>query len=122
MKMQIPEWVTPGLWGAAAGAAAIAIVGFGTGLVITSSNARDMAERQAEKAVISSLTPICVAQFKKEKEPERTALLASLQKEDYWERPEFVEKHGWATMPGASEPTDEIAATCAEELLKVGQT
>jgi hypothetical protein len=119
-KIQGPDWLKPSLWGAAVGVVAVAIVGFGAGWIVTSGTAHEMVEREVEKAIVSSLTPICVAQFKEE--TDQRALLASLQKENHWDRPEFVEKHGWATMPGSSEPNDEITAACAAELLQIADT
>lgn len=32
---------------------------------------------------------------------------------------DFVEKQGWATMPGAKEAEDEVADACATELMKL---
>lgn len=119
MAMQIPEWVKPGLWGVVIGAGVLAIVEFGAGWVVTSDTARDMVTRQTEKAVIASLTPICVAQFKSASQQERTTYLAALQKEDSWKRADYVEKQGWATMPGSAEPNKEVADACASELLKL---
>lgn len=122
MNVQIPGWTKPALSGAVAGAIIVAILGFGTGWVVTSGTAKATAERQAEKAVISALTPICVAQFKRAPQPEQATHIAALQKESVWQRGEYVEKHGWATMPGGSQPDDALAETCASELLKVGKT
>src|SRR5918996_88798 len=120
MSMHIPEWIKPAFWGAAVGAVLIAIIAFSAGWVVTSGSAEQTADRQAEKAVISALTPICVAQFKTIPQAERTTHLAALQKEMSWQRGDYVEKHGWATMPGGTTPNDEVAEVCASELLKLG--
>ena len=119
MITQIPEWVKPGFWGAVVGAVVLAIVAFSAGWVVTSSTAEVMAERKAEKAVISSLTPICVAQFKST--ANKPTHLAALQEERSWQRGDYIEKQGWATMPGGTEPNEEVASACAEELLKLSQ-
>lgn len=119
MNMQIPEWVKPGFWGAVIGAVAISIVGLNVGWVVTSSTAEEMAERQTERAVIEALAPICVAQFRNQTQKERTADLAALEDTDRFARDEFVEEHGWATLPGSTEPNDEIASACASELMKL---
>ena len=121
MAMQVPIWIKPGVWGAVAGAAVVAIVAFSAGWVVTSGAAEESADRQAEKAVIAALTPICVAQFKVAPQPEQTTHLAALQKEDSWERSDYIEKQGWATMPGGKTPNDEVAETCASELLKLAE-
>lgn len=121
MKMQIPPWLKPGIWGAVIGAVAIAIVGFSAGWVVTSGSAEQLAARQAEMAVIASLTPICVAQFKSVAEPARHTHLAALQEESSWQRGDYIEEHGWATMPGAENPDDEVADACASQLLKLAE-
>ena len=122
MNARIPEWVKPAFWGAAGGAILIAIVGFSSGWVVTSENAKSTAERQVDSAVISALTPICVAQFKSAPQMEQTTHLAALQKEDSWERSDYVEKQGGATMPGSNKSNDEVAEACTSELLKIGKT
>jgi hypothetical protein len=121
MSMHIPEWIKPAFWGAAVGAVLVAIIAFSAGWVITSGSAKQAADLQAEKAVISALTPICVAQFKTMPQTERTTHLAALQKEMSWQRGDYVEKQGWATMPGGTNPNDAVAEVCASELLKLGK-
>jgi hypothetical protein len=68
--------------------------------------------------VIAALTPICVAQFKSEPQAEQTSHLAALEKEPSWDRGDYVEKQGWATMPGGKAPNDAVAEACTSELLK----
>jgi hypothetical protein len=119
--MHIPEWIKPASWGAAVGAVLSAIIAFSAGWVVTSGSAKQTADRRADKAVISALTPICVAQFKTIPQTERTTHLAALQKEMFWQRGDYVEKHGWATMPGGTKPNDAVAEVCASELLKLGK-
>jgi hypothetical protein len=105
--------------GGIAGAVVIAIVGFSAGWVVTSGSADAMAEQQGEKAVIAALTPICVAQFKGQTPEIRTTKLVALEGESSWARGDYVEKQGWATMPGSKEPEDEVADACATELMKL---
>lgn len=119
MNTKVPEWFKPAVWGAVAGAVVIAIISFSAGWVVTSSSAHEMAEQQGEKAVIAALTPICVAQFKSQTQDIKTTKLAALKGESSWARGDFVEKQGWATMPGAKEPEDEVAGACATELMKL---
>lgn len=118
MNTNIPNWFKPAVWGGIAGAAVIAIVGFSAGWVVTGGSAREMAAQQGEKAVIAALTPICVAQFKGQIPDVRTTQLAALNSESSWQRGDYVEKQGWATMPGSKEANDEVADACATELLK----
>jgi alpha/beta superfamily hydrolase len=116
--MKIPAKTEPFLWGAAAGAIALAIVGFSWGGWVTGSTAQQLAGARAEQAMIASLTPICVAQF--QKSPKVQASLAALKEIDSWQRGEYVSKGGWATMPGSkAEPNSEVAAACAAALTKL---
>jgi hypothetical protein len=131
--MNVPAWVKPGLMGAAAGAIAITIVGFSAGWVISGDKATKMAQDRAETAVLAALTPICVAQFntatmaaataddKDATKASRGAVLASLLKEDSWKRGEFVQKRGWATMPGSAKAKSEVASACAERIVKMSE-
>jgi hypothetical protein len=119
MNVHIPAWINPAFWGAAVGAVLVAIAGFGTGWVVTSEAAKQTADRKTEKAIISALAPICVAQFKGVAQADRKTHLAALQEERSWERGDYVEKQGWATMPGANKPNDAVAEACATELLKL---
>ncbi len=73
------------------------------------------AEEMARRAVIERLVPICVAQGRKA-DPQH---LAALHKESAWQRRDFVEKKGWATMPGGSDPEYGIAEPCAETLVQL---
>ncbi|MGH6663042.1 MAG: hypothetical protein ACREB6_16005 [Rhodospirillales bacterium] len=121
MNTKIPEWVKPAVWGGIVGAAVITIVGFSADWIVTSGAANKQAERRAEQAVIAALTPVCVAQFKKMAKEKQATHLAALQDESYWQRGDYIEQQGWATMPGSKEPNDEVADACAEELLKVAK-
>ena len=117
--MKSPEWVKPAAWGGIAGAVAIMAIGISAGWVVTSGSAKEMAAQQENKAVIAALTPICVAQFKTQTPETRTTQLAALKGESSWQQGDYVEKQGWATMPGSKAPDDEVADACAAELLKL---
>lgn len=117
---KLPAETSPFLWGAAAGAAALAIVGFGWGGWVTSATSEQLAAARAETATISALAPICVTQFKAS--PRAGASLVALKATNTWEQAEYVTKGGWATMPGSTtEPIRAVAAACAEALIKVAQ-
>ena len=119
MDAKVPQWMKPAVWGGVVGAVAITVVGFSAGWVVTSGSAEKMAEQKGEKAAIAALTPICVAQFKGQPQDVRTTQLAALKGESSWQRGDYVEKQGWATMPGSKEPDDEVADACATELMKL---
>ena len=48
--------------------------------------------------------------------------LAEFQKTSAWQRQQVVEKGGWATLPGSSEPNAKVAGACAEQLIKTQKT
>ena len=121
MSMNIPEWVKPAVLGGIVGAIVIAIIGFNANWVVTSATAKVQAERQSQQAVMAALTPVCVAQFQKVVKEARATHLAALRKESSWQRGGYIEKQGWATMPGSKEPNDDVAAACAEALLKAAE-
>jgi hypothetical protein len=118
MNTKMPEWGKPAAWGGVIGAILVVVIGFSTGWVVTSGSAQAMADQQEEQAIIAALTPICVAQFRSQSSDVRTKQLAALESESSWQRGNYVEKQGWATMPGGKEPIDEVADACATELLK----
>jgi hypothetical protein len=103
------------LWGVAAGAIALAIVGFGWGGWMTGGAAETLATNRAATAVVVALTPICVDRFRQA--ADASANLAEMKKAAYvWEQSKFVEKGGWATMPGSTAPNSALARACAESL------
>lgn len=107
--------VRPALWGAVAGAIALAIVGFSWGGWVTGGTAETLAKNSAATAVVAALTPICVEKFRLA--ADASANLVEMKKATYaWDQSKFVEKGGWATMPGSTEPNSAVARACAESL------
>jgi pimeloyl-ACP methyl ester carboxylesterase len=105
----------PALWGAATGAIALAIVGFSWGGWVTAGTADTLAKNSAATAVVAALSPICVEKF--QQAADASANLAEMKKATYsWDQSKFVEKGGWATMPGSTEPNSAVAKACAESL------
>ena len=58
--MKFPAKTESFLWGAAAGAVALAIIGFNLGGWMTAGTARERIQASANEAIVASLTPICV--------------------------------------------------------------
>lgn len=126
--MKIPVETKPALWGAAAGAAALAFVGFNWGGWITGGKAESMAVKRVDDAVVAALAPVCVDKF--DRASDATSNRAALIKLDSWTQGEYVEKGGWAaTEPaaaaasasGTTGPGSRVAAVaraCAELLTK----
>jgi hypothetical protein len=117
--MRIPEWIKPAVWGAVAGAVVIAIIGFSADWVVTSGTAATMADRKADDAVLAALTPVCVARFDMEGAEARETHLAALQGEKSWKLGDYVQKNGWATLPGSDKASDKLAKACASKLLEL---
>ncbi len=112
--MNTPEWLKPGLYGAAAGAVALAIVGFSWGGWVTGGTAEKMASEQAPFEVVAALVPICVEQSSKD--PQVLATLAQLKDASSYQRTDMLMKAGWATMPGSIDPNRNVASACMEKL------
>ena len=113
-QMNTPEWLRPGLYGAAAGAVALAIIGFSWGGWVTGGTAEQMASDQARLKVVAALAPICVEQSKLD--PQSAETFTKLTEAQYYQRNEILIKAGWATMPGSSDPSRDIASMCLEKL------
>jgi len=111
------EAIKPFVWGMVVGVIVLLIVIFSTGWLVTSGSAQAKAEEMAEKAIIDQLAPICVAQFLQD--PNREERLKELKEKSSWEQGDYVEKTGWATMPGAESPARGVADECARRLMEL---
>ncbi len=109
------EIIKPALLGAVGGGIVLAIIGFAWGGWVTGGTAQQMAEESAQKAVVARLAPICVEQFNQDLDKDQK--LEKLKETKSWEREDYVEKQGWATMPGEKEADSTVAAKCAELLM-----
>ncbi len=114
--MQAPVWIKPAIWGVVIGSVGTMIVGFSSMGWTLNSTAQKAAHDRAELAVTAALTPLCVQSFMKQ--ADATKQLTGLRDTDSWKRQEFVEKGGWATMPGSKEAAPGVANACAEALVK----
>ncbi len=112
--MNTPEWLKPGLQGAAVGAVALAIVGFSWGGWVTGGTAEEMASKQARLEVVAALVPICVEQSRQD--PQVAETLAQLKAASSYQRSGMLMKAGWATMPGSTDPNRNVASACIEKL------
>ena len=112
--MQTPEWLKPGLYGAACGAVALAIVGFNWGGWVTGGTARAAAADQSKAEVVSALSLICVDQSRRD--PQLAERVAAIKAASSWNRGDLVMKNGWATMLGSSEGNSQVARHCADKV------
>ena len=112
--MPTPQWLKPGLYGAACGAIAVTVIGFNWGGWVTGGTARQMASEQARTEVVTALTSICLDQSKRD--PQLAERVALLKAASSYERGDLVMKNGWATMPGTSEGNRLVAIACADKV------
>ncbi len=103
------------LQGAALGAFATLGIGFSWGGFMLGSTAKTLADSTASSAVVAAIAPICVDQF--QRSADAADNLTALKKTGTWEQAAYVEKGGWATMPGSKEPDQAVARACAAVLV-----
>ena len=95
------------------------IIGFAWGGWVTGGTARSMAATMAEEAVVKRLAPVCVIRFKQEAGTDQK--LKELKETSGWQRGEYVEKQGWATMLGEEKADSKVATECARLLMLVSK-
>ena len=113
------ESIKPFVLGMVVGAIVLLIVIFAAGWVVTSSSAEAKAEEMVAEAVLDRLAPIAVAQFMQD--PNKEEHLKELKKLEFYgnpDRSDYVQKQGWATMPGEKEPDSRVADECARRIME----
>jgi hypothetical protein len=105
------ESLTRLMQGVAVRVVATLIVGFGWGGWMLGSSARTLADSGATSAVAAAIAPICVEQF--QHSADAAANLTALKKASTWEQATFVEKGGWAFMPGSKTVDEGVPQACA---------
>ena len=103
------------LQGAAAGAVVTIVVGFNWGGWTLGSTVEKVTKERADAEVVAVLAPICIDQFRQA--VNAAANLSELTKFKYsWDRDVFIEKGGWAIMPGSETASPAVGKACAETL------
>jgi hypothetical protein len=105
------ESLTRLLQGLAVGVVATLVVGFGWGGWMLGSSAKTLADSTANSAVAAAIAPICVEQF--QRSADAATNLTALKKVGTWKQAAFVEKGGWAVMPGSKTVGDGVPQACA---------
>src|SRR5271157_6264765 len=105
------------LQGAALGAFATLGIGFSWGGWMLGSTAKTLADSTANSAVVAAIAPICVDQF--QHSAGAANKLTELKKTDSWQQAAYVEKGGWATMPGSKAVDSGVPQACAAILSAV---
>lgn len=109
------ESLTRLLQGFAVGAVATMIVGFSWGGWMLGSSAAKMADSSAKTAVVTAIAPICVQQF--QKSTDAATNMAELKKSTTpYQQAAFIEKGGWAMMPGSTAVSSGVSEACAKLL------
>ncbi len=114
MKMPVMlqgDSLTRLLQGVAIGAVATLIIGFAWGGWMLGGTAKTLADTNAKNAVVAAIAPICVDQF--QRSVDATANLVELKKTSSWQQASFVEKGGWAVMPGSKAVDSGVPQACA---------
>ena len=114
------EKTKPVLMGAVGGAIVLAIVGFSWGGWVTGGTAEVMAEKRAKSAMVAALAPICAAKFQEDSSFD--IKLSELNETRAYQRADFIESGGWATMPGSEKGDRDVAKACAEMITELGET
>jgi hypothetical protein len=103
-------------WACAVCIVATLFIGFTWGGWVTGSAAGRMAAQAATDARADLAAAVCVSRF--EAGSDAATNLATLKASDSWNRGEYLEKGGWATLAGMKEPVDGAANLCAQRLMK----
>jgi hypothetical protein len=111
------EKIKIGFWSAIGGAILIAIVGFSWGGWVTDGTAQKMAAEMTSTAMVDRLAPLCLVRFNQD--PEKDQKLAALKKTNSWQRDDYVEKQGWATISSEKEPDNQVAIECASRIMQI---
>jgi len=112
--MDIPVGLKPGLWGAAAGAIAMSIIGFSQLGWTTATTAEKLAQETAGTAVVTAMVPFCVT--KAEADPDHSILVKFQAEQSSYTRGDMVSKAGWTMFDGKTQGSDALARACAEKL------
>ncbi len=102
------------LQGAAIGAVATLVVGFYWGGWVTGGTAKEMVQRSSTSAVVAALSPICVDKF--QHSADVAVNLVEFKKISSYQQGSFIEKGGWATLPGSATSNYAVAQACADML------
>ena len=72
---------------------------------------KTLADSTADSAVVAAMAPICVDQF--QHSADAASNLTALKKINAWEQVTYVEKGGWAVMPGSKAVDSGVPQACA---------
>jgi hypothetical protein len=112
--MKVPSWCKPAFWGIVVGAVGIMTIGFAWWGWVLGSTAEQMAKDRGASAVTAVLVPLCVERFMGQ--TDAALKLTEFQKGASWQQSQVIEKGGWATATGTTDPIAAVARACAQQL------
>ena len=112
--MNVPAYTKPWIQGAVVGAVAVAFVGFSWGGWVTGGSASKQASVAAQEAKVTALASICVDRFSAQ--GDAAAKIGELGKVSSRDRGGYIERSGFAVMPGSKTADSDVAGACAETL------
>ena len=112
--MNLPTNTKPWIQGAVVGAIAVAIVGFSWGGWVTGGSADKRVAVASHDATVAALASICADRFRAQ--GDAAVKLVELSKVSTWDRGGFIERSGFAIMPGSKTVDSDVARACAESL------
>ncbi len=104
-------------WSCVACIAATTIVGFRWDGWETAGTAANQAQLAVADARARLMAAVCVERF--EKSENASDQLASLKKDTDWQRMQFIEDAGWASLPGKADPVSGAVDLCLKRILSV---
>jgi len=102
-------------WLCLASVVVVLILGFTWGGWMTEGGAEKIAQAAAKTAVIERLAPICVAQFSQD--PDSLLKLDELNGMTSYQRAQYVQDQGWATISGEEKPDRQVANACTQLIM-----
>jgi len=118
--MNTPVWTKPAIWGAVAGCAATAIVGFGYMGWSTAASTERLAVERANTAVVAALVPLCIANAKADEDLSRMVKFKA--ESSSYSRSDLVRTSGWASVPGMTAPSSSLVDACSEQLRSTSES
>jgi len=107
------------VWSCAGSVVVALVVGFTWGGWVTGGTAEAMADKRGKSAMVAALAPICAAKFQGDSSFDTK--LSELNETRSYQRAAFIEKGGWATMPGSEKGDRDVAKACAEMITELGK-
>jgi hypothetical protein len=112
--MNLPTNTKPWIQGAVVGAVAAAIIGFSWGGWVTGGSADKRVAVASHDATVAAWATVCADRFRAQSDA--AVKLVELSKVSTWDRGGFIERSGFALVPGSQSVDSDIARACAETL------